>query len=147
MSWLPDAHACRVWGGPLFRFPFTPATFRDDAKIDSLHTWMVVAAHEMIAFGQYYRRNDRCHLGRLIVEPTRRGHGIGAVLVRELCERGSAELGTAEFSLFVLSGNERARHLYERLGFEVARYPDDTPQYAECVYMVQRPKSTAVPSM
>jgi len=36
MNWFPDAHACRVWGGMQFRFPFTPATFREDAKIDSL---------------------------------------------------------------------------------------------------------------
>jgi len=147
MSWLPDAQACRVWGGSLFRFPFTPATFRDDAKVDSLPTCMLVAAGEMCAFGQYYLRNGRCHLGRLIVQPTRRSHGIGAVLVRELCARGSAELGAAEFSLFVLPGNERARRLYERLGFEVTRYPDDSPLYAECIYMVQRPKSTAAPSM
>ena len=147
MSWFPDAHACRVWGGMQFRFPFTPATFREDAKIDSLPTWMLVEAGEMVAFGQYYLRIGRCHLGRLAVTPDRRSRGIGAALVRELCARGSAELGVDEFSLFVLPGNERARRLYERLGFEVDRYPDPSPPYADCIYMTHRAKSAAKPSM
>jgi ribosomal protein S18 acetylase RimI-like enzyme len=147
MSWFPDAHACRVWGGPQFRFPFTPATFRDDAKIDSLPTWMLVDAGKMVAFGQYYLRIGRCHLGRLAVMPHRRGRGIGAALVRELCARGAAEFGVDEFSLFVLPGNERARRLYERLGFVPDRYPEDSPLYADCIYMIQRAKSAAKPSM
>ena len=113
MRWFPDAHACRVWGGTQFRFPFTPATFREDAKIDSLPTWMLVEAGEMVAFGQYYLRIGRCHLGRLAVTPQRRGRGIGAVLVRELCVQGAAEFGV----------------------------------YAGCIYMVQRAKSAAKPSM
>lgn len=147
MSWFPDAHACRVWGGPPFRFPFTPVTFREDAKVDSLPTWMLVDAGEMVAFGQYYLRIGRCHLGRLAVSPRLRGHGIGAALVRELCARGAAELGMDEFSLFVLPDNERARRLYERLGFVPDRYPDESPQYADFIYMVQRAKSAAKPSM
>ena len=52
-----------------------------------------------------------------------------------------------EFSLFVLPGNERARRLYERLGFVADRYPEDSPLYADCIYMVQRAKSAAKPSM
>jgi ribosomal protein S18 acetylase RimI-like enzyme len=147
MGWFPDAAACRVWGGTQFRFPCTPATFREDAKIDSLPTWMLVEAGEMVAFGQYYLRIGRCHLGRLAVTPRRRGGGIGTALVHELCARGSVEFGVDEFSLFVLPGNERARRLYERLGFIPERYPDDSPIYAGCVYMVHRAKSAATPSM
>lgn len=30
MRWFPDADACRVWGGPSFRVPCTPETFRAD---------------------------------------------------------------------------------------------------------------------
>lgn len=147
MGWFPDAAACRVWGGTQFRFPFTPATFREDARIDSLSTWMLVEARELVAFGQYYLRIGRCHLGRLAVAPQRRGGGIGAALVQALCARGSMALGVDEFSLFVLPGNERARRLYARLGFVPERYPDDSPIYSGVVYMVYRAKSAATPSM
>jgi ribosomal protein S18 acetylase RimI-like enzyme len=147
MGWFPTADACRVWGGLQFRFPYTLESFRDDAKLDSLPSWMLVEAGEMVAFGQYYLRIGRCHLGRLAVAPPLRGRGIGAKLVRELSRRGTVELGVDECSLFVLPGNERAQRLYARLGFEVDRYPDQSPIYAGCIYMVQRAKSAPNPSM
>ena len=147
MGWFPTAETCRKWGGLQFRFPYTHESFREDAMLDRLPSWMLVDAGEMVAFGQYYLRIGRCHLGRLAVAPLLRGHGIGAALVRELGRRGAADLGVDECSLFVLPGNERAQRLYERLGFEVDRYPDQSPVFADYVYMVQRAKSAPKPSM
>ena len=137
MRWFGDAQACRVWGGPGFRFPFTRDTFRADARLDSLATFALTAdAATLLGFGQYYLRAGRCHLGRLAVAPERRGRGLGSTLVRELCRAGSADLGVDTYSLFVLPGNERAMRLYERLGFAPARYPEPDPMFDDCVYMV-----------
>lgn len=137
MRWFPDADACRVWGGPAFRFPCTPESFRADARIDDLATWALVDDEATLAgFGQYYLRVGRCHLGRLAVAPALRGRGLGRTLVHELCRIGAAELGVGAFSLFVLPGNERAMKLYERLGFAPARYPEPDPMFDDCVYMV-----------
>jgi ribosomal protein S18 acetylase RimI-like enzyme len=63
----------------------------------------------LAGFGQYYLRAGRCHLGRRAV---------------------------ATYSLFVLPGNERALHLYQRLGFEPACYPEPDPVFDDCIYMV-----------
>ena len=137
MRWFHDAEACRVWGGPSFRFPFTPATFREDVRIDSLASWSLVDdSGKLAAFGQYYLRAGRCHLGRLAVSPALRGRGLGGTLIRELCRTGSAELGIATYSLFVLPGNERAMRLYQRLGFTPARYPEPGSAFDDCIYMV-----------
>jgi ribosomal protein S18 acetylase RimI-like enzyme len=137
MRWFLDADACRIWGGPLFRFPFTPATFREDARVDSLASWALLDDSRALAgFGQYYLRAGRCHLGRLAVAPALRGRGLGGTLVRELCRAGSSDLGIETYSLFVLPGNERAMRLYEHLGFTPARYPEADPAFDDCTYMV-----------
>lgn len=137
MRWFGDAVACRVWGGPSFRFPFTRDTFRADARLGSLATFALTADEmPLLGFGQYYLRAGRCHLARLAIAPGQRGRGLGGTLVRELCRIGSAELGVDTYSLFVLPGNERAIRLYERLGFAPARYPEPDPSFDDCVYMV-----------
>lgn len=137
MSWFPDEDSCRTWGGPEFRFPFTEATFREDANLTSLATWALIADNGKLAgFGQFYLRVGRCHLGRLAIAPDSRGQGLGATLVRELCRRGSAALGVRIYSLFVVPGNERALRLYRRLGFLPVPYPEPNPAFDSYLYMV-----------
>jgi ribosomal protein S18 acetylase RimI-like enzyme len=124
MGWFPDRRSCLVWGGPRFRFPFTPATFAQDARADSLPTYVLAsAAGEVLAFGQYYLRADRCHLARLAVAPSRRGEGFGRTLVARLAAIGVQDLGVSECSLFVLADNLPAVRLYEKLGFVRTAYP------------------------
>lgn len=137
MSWFQDGSSCRTWGGPEFRYPFTEETFREDAKVQELASWsMVDGDGALCAFGQYYPRLGRCHLGRLAVAPALRGRGIGRALVTELAQRGLAELGADACSLFVLPGNERAARLYSRLGFVGRPYPEPAPIFDACTYMV-----------
>lgn len=137
MSWFPDRSSCQTWGGLQFRYPFTVHTFRDDAKVQELASWVMVDDDGVLrAFGQYYARLGRCHLGRLAVAPSLRGRGIGSILVRELARRGLDDLGADSCSLFVLPGNERAARLYSRLGFNAQPYPEPEPAFDACIYMV-----------
>lgn len=125
MTWFADARELRAWGGPEFRFPFTAATFREDAKVDSIDSFSLVAEDGApAAFGQCYLRVERCHFGRVGVAPRWRGQGLGTRLLREMADWGQGQFGPRELSLFVLATNERAHHLYRRLGFRETAYPD-----------------------
>jgi ribosomal protein S18 acetylase RimI-like enzyme len=137
MRWFPDASSCASWGGPHFRFPFTAASFRADARVDALPTWSLLDdAGDLVAFGQYYDRLARCHLAHLVVRPEARGRGAGTRLIGELCAEGSLVLGVSEFSLFVLARNLPAVRLYRRLGFADALYPEWLPATEPMRYMV-----------
>jgi ribosomal protein S18 acetylase RimI-like enzyme len=124
MAWFPDARTLRTWGGPDFRFPFTSASFHEDAKLDDIDSFSLVDGGGLAAFGQCYLRIGRCHFGRVAVAPARRGQGLGTRLLREMARWGQARFGPRELSLFVNRDNPDARRLYQRLGFREARYPD-----------------------
>jgi ribosomal protein S18 acetylase RimI-like enzyme len=137
MSWFVDAAACRTWGGPEFRFPFTESSFREDSRIGRQPAWALADDDlTLLAFGQYYLRIGRCHLAHLAVAPSMRSRGLGSRLIRELCRTGGSDLGVDSFSLFVLSCNEPALRLYQRLGFGPAPYPDTSHPLENMVYMV-----------
>lgn len=128
MAWFPDAITLRTWGGPAFRHPFTPESFREDAKVDEIDSWSLVDDAALAAFGQCYLRVGRCHFGRVAVAPGARGGGLGTRLLREMAREGHAKFGDRELSLFVYRDNEAAHRLYRRLGFVEVEYPDrDTP--------------------
>lgn len=137
MRWFPDETELRAWGGPDFRFPFTAASFREDARVDSIDSFALVAASgSLAAFGQCYLRVARCHFGRVGVAPRWRGQGIGTRLFREMAAWGLAEFGPRELSLFVNKANDAAHRLYLRLGFRETPYPEAMPAGMDAHYMV-----------
>jgi ribosomal protein S18 acetylase RimI-like enzyme len=137
MAWFPDARTLRTWGGRDFRFPFTFASFREDAKLDDIDSFSLLGADGggLAAFGQCYLRIGRCHFGRVAVAPARRGRGLGTRLLREMARWAQPRFGPRELSLFVNRDNPEARRLYGRLGFREDSYPD--PEFMpEARYMV-----------
>ena len=128
-SWFEDSEAARRWGGPGLRFPMTEASFRQDLQWGVIPSWSLVARGVLLGFGQYYLRNGRCHLARLVVAPGQRSRGLGRRLVEELLRTGMTELGVSESSLFVMQDNEPAIRCYRSLGFE----PRDLPPGEEAM--------------
>jgi len=137
MNWFSSEKDLTDWSGPNFRYPYDLPSFTEDLKLSSLRSFSLVSNKaEFLAFGQYYQRLDKCHLGRLIVNPEFRGKGIAAELMRQLCQQGINELNVTACSLFVLAHNEYAIQAYKKFGFSFADYPDEI-SLAHCLYMVK----------
>ena len=138
MSWFSNEKELTDWSGPNFRYPYDLSSFTEDLKLSSLRSFSLVSSKaEFLAFGQYYQRLDKCHLGRLIVNPAFRGKGIATNLMRLLCNQGIKELKVTACSLFVLAHNEYAIQAYKKFGFVFANYPDEI-SLAHCLYMVKK---------
>lgn len=137
MGWFSNEQELSNWSGPNFRFPLNLYSFIEDLNMGSLNSFALTSnTSELLAFGQFYQRLNKCHLGRLVVNPQFRGKGIAAKLMSHLCERGRQELKLNEYSLFVLAHNESAIKSYQKFGFTFADYPDEIP-LANCLYMVK----------
>lgn len=139
MSWFDDAPSVRTWGGPRFRYPFNERTFRDDLKLQDMHSYALIGdSPEMIAFGQTYLKAGRGHLARLAVAPSHRGKGVGVALVERMVEKAREQFACSEYSLYVLSENAAARRCYEKAGFREAVAPGRNEEHDGILYMVRR---------
>jgi len=137
MTWFRNEQSLSLWSGPNFSFPFTFDSFKRDLKIEDLSSFTLVDDKEnFIAFGQYYLRLGKCHLGRLVVNPKARGQGIGRYLIDCLSQRGCEALNVSKISLFVLEHNKSALNLYLNYGFTENDYPEPLP-LKNCLYLIK----------
>ena len=144
MAWFDSEASLRAWGGPNMRYPMVLAHFLEDIRITTLTSYHLLdSAGELVAFGQYYLREGRCHLGRLAVSPQHRRQGHAQQLIAQLVERGCAELQTSEVSLFVMADNLPAVNCYLGLGFVEASYPSGDIGIDNCLYLVAPAASIA----
>jgi ribosomal-protein-alanine N-acetyltransferase len=139
MSWIPDKASCRLWGGPMIRFPFTLESLKKDMQYQEDNTFSLVNAEgTLLGLGQLLEKPDkRIHLARIIVSPDHRGQGIGLNLCRSLMEAGKKRHGESEFSLNVYVENSTAKNLYIKLGFKDHEPPSEFTEDASVVYMVK----------
>lgn len=135
MEWFPDGESISIWGGPSFKFPFTEQSFLADLDLPNTESFVLINdLGSSLAFGQYYMRNERCHLSRLVVSPSERGNGVGKHLIAQLCLQGCDDLKVSGCSLFVMSHNKSAMRVYLELGFRNAICPEEIPK--DTIYMV-----------
>ncbi|NOU52163.1 GNAT family N-acetyltransferase [Pseudoalteromonas sp. JBTF-M23] len=137
MAWFNSEDQLTQWAGPNFRYPFNLDTFKADLQTDKLTSCVLQSQHGVLqAFGQFYMRFGRCHLARLVVNPSQRGKGVSKILLSELCKQGLQSLNVAQYGLFVYEDNQSAMYAYEKFGFVI--HPNPEHEVSEhCVYMVK----------
>ena len=139
MTWFPDAESVNIWGGPIFRFPFTGDTFREDCHLDSMQSWVLRDVNgQLAAFGQVYERYGRGHLARLVSNPDLRRQGAGRKLIEMILAVLEEDQTYDEFSLFVFRDNMPAYRCYLSLGFVVQDYPEDAPMPEKCYFLTRK---------
>ena len=135
-SWFKSEAELRQWAGPNFKFPYTDETFIKDLNLEKLPGFgLFDEDNNLVGFGQYYQRLDRCHLARLVINPDCRGLGYSQPLINQLIDIARKDLGFSDASLFVLAGNVPAIKCYQKLGFKFTEYPGINP-LPNCLYMI-----------
>ena len=121
ISWVPDLATSQLWGGPMMVFPLSVEKLKQIIQPEKVDTFVMVdEADTILGIGQFYFSDpSRFHLARIMVKPDERGKGYGRKLVNLLMDQ-SWSVPNKYFTLNVNFGNDRARALYESLGFVVA---------------------------
>jgi ribosomal protein S18 acetylase RimI-like enzyme len=140
IQWFPDKESVMRWGSPYTRYPLSEETLFEDIYWDRIDSLVARSGNgDLLGFGQFYPKLNRCHLARIVINPEYRGQGLGELFVATLMEHGAAELGTDGFSLYVMTANRPAYNCYHALGFHVAPYPHGDTQLEDCIFMIADP--------
>jgi len=118
VGWVPDAAALYLFTGPRLQWPLTAKQLADMEQIDGMTAWVLVdsASSSPVGFFDLIVKHRLARLGRVIIDPQRRGQGLGHALVR-FAIRQARQLGATELTLNVIIGNDPAIRAYERTGF------------------------------
>jgi ribosomal protein S18 acetylase RimI-like enzyme len=139
-SWFTTQHQIFTWGGPNLSYPMKDDTFIELMRASHLSSYSVINSENvLVAFGQFYLRLERHHLGRLAVNPNYRNKGLAKLLITKLLEQATKFSQPREASLFVFRDNIAALKCYHSMGFREESYPDTMPANMQnCAYMVLR---------
>lgn len=137
IAWIKDKEACKLWAGPVVRFPLTLENLKQDIEYSPENTFaMEDAGGALVGLGQLLDKdNNRIHLARIIVAPNQRGKGLGDLLCRLLIDEGLKRFGEVYFTLNVYSANTNAVKLYQNLGFKPTPAPSDSTPDEAIVHM------------
>jgi len=144
ISWIKDKEACKLWAGPLVRFPLTLQSLQKDIEFSEENTFVMKnPSGQLLGLGQLLQKeNDRIHMARVIVSPLLRSKGFGELLCRLLIDEGIKQFGKVYFTLNVYSINKTAVRLYQKLGFMPRSAPSDSLADEEIIHMILVPDQT-----
>jgi ribosomal protein S18 acetylase RimI-like enzyme len=138
-SWFNDHQTIYAWGGPNMAYSMSDENFLKVLTADHFTSFCLLNdEQQLLAFGQYYRRLEHHHLGRLTVNPQYRGQGLAKILITKILEQAFLQQSAKGASLFVFKDNTVAYQCYQSLGFIETNYPEQPfpGNMQNCAYMV-----------
>lgn len=138
-SWLKNEYLMRQWCADRYEhYPVTPEEMNTyyDRYIDGQRSRALTMVDNGDIVGYITLRNPADNpteqrLGFVIVDDSKRGRGLGKVLVSIAVKYAFEALGATKVSLGVFENNSSAIHCYEAAGFHRVSLPE-TESY-ECL--------------
>ena len=138
-SWLKNEYLMRQWCADRYEhYPVTPEEMNTyyDRYIDGQRSRALTMVDNGDIVGYITLRNPEDNpteqrLGFVIVDDSKRGRGLGKVLVSIAVKYAFEALGATKVSLGVFENNPSAIHCYEAAGFHRVSLPE-TESY-ECL--------------
>ena len=118
------------WMGPMIPFPLTIQILQDLEGIFSIFD-----GQEFVGLIQKIRLEDKnLHIGRFFINPQKQGQGLGSQALRKFVSLAFENGDIDTVSLNVYETNQRAKHLYQKEGFEIVQ----TIEIPEQKYMMRK---------
>lgn len=118
------------WMGPMISYPL------NYDKIKELeNTFSIFDENIFIGMIQEIRIDkDNIHIGRFILDPRKTGLGLGTEAMKVFIKLIFGDKNIRSISLTVFDFNQRARKLYDKLGFEI----DETIETPVLKYIMKK---------
>lgn len=124
VGWVPDAQALHQFTGPRMTWPLTSVQL-STMECSDFSAWLLVEDDTEAVLGHFdlTLECEVARIGRVIIDPARRGRGLAHVLIGLAVEQARS-LGATELRLNVMVGNEPAIRTYARAGFTEMSHSD-----------------------
>ncbi len=119
-GWVRSRADAVLAGGPQFPFPLTADLLLGIAAEPEWRVFTLADEHgRVVATASLFAKDGGrlLRVGRVIVDPERRGEGWGRRVMEEVLALTDADPSVLATELGVFTHNEVARGLYERLGY------------------------------
>jgi GNAT superfamily N-acetyltransferase len=120
IAWAPTAQALMLFAGETLVFPLTSPQLQALRDTQDLYAWTAYVTPDAdvpVGHAEVVRTGpDSGRLARIVLDPSRRGAGLGRALVVAAIERAEG-LGLTALDLRVYEGNDPAIRTYLALGF------------------------------
>lgn len=146
VSWIPDADALFLFSGTRLSWPLTEAGLRDLTHTAGLVAFGVIDARgDLVGHFDLAVEGGCARLGRVIVDPARRGRGYARGLLRVAGEQAGRR-GAEVVRLNVVTTNEPAIRAYRRAGFTVVADGSNRPDVTvmECSFRPTADAASAI---
>ncbi|MFN8224288.1 MAG: GNAT family N-acetyltransferase [Gaiellales bacterium] len=114
-AWVISADEAARWGGVL-EHPVRPAILAAWHAEPGVVPFLLVDSDEPVGYGELWEDEGEAELARLVVDPERRGRGLGRELVEGLVEEARRR-NFDEIWIRVVPENEPAIRCYRNAGF------------------------------
>ncbi|OWA37715.1 GNAT family N-acetyltransferase [Saccharibacillus sp. O16] len=142
IAWSGDAKFLLQWSGPEFTHPLTTDQLihylegANDKETSSRFIYKAVEqqTNEMvghICLGNVDRANRSARVGKVLLNPDRRGKGYGKQMIDHILEIGFHDFKLHRISLGVFDFNTSAIQCYEKVGFVREGLLRDARRYKE----------------
>ena len=137
LSWLPSGKAAfhRLCAGV---FPFPPtaealSSFQKRTETEPGTRW-IAEDENGVPCGHFRLQkdtaHDRIHFSMILIDPERRGQGLGKTMLREALSVLGKESGAGTATLWVFDANEAAKRCYRSVGLKSAASEGEVPGLA-----------------
>ncbi len=132
VSWITSEQNCRLWAGPMVSFPVELDVLMEEIEFSVSNSVIAVMSDDIVVFAQIIKKSpDRNHIARFIIDPAKRGQGLGLEFFEALLSLAFASVTTA--SLNVYRFNQPAVNLYRKFGF----HEDKTASTQDTIFMMK----------
>ena len=83
-SWFHTKKEAQNWGGPLIAFPIELEQLKKDISFDIHASFALLEKEELLGFIQVFDKYEYKHIGRVVINPHKRGEGLGLKLMEYL---------------------------------------------------------------
>ena len=111
----------KQWMGPKISYPLIAQSLQ---KLEGIFS--IFVGEEFVGIIQKIRLEDRnLHIGRFFINPQKQGQGLGGQALRKFVSLAFENEDIDTISLNVYEANQRAKHLYQKEGFEIVQMVEE----------------------